>query len=47
MSTIGVVIFAAFVGVAYLGVRRKAPKEAEFFANLLIVYIKLPCELLP
>ena len=30
MSTIGVVIFAAFVGVAYLGVRRKAPKEAEF-----------------
>ena len=29
MSTIGVVIFA-FVGVAYLGVRRKAPKEAEF-----------------
>ena len=35
MSTIGVVIFAAFVGVAYLGVRRKAPKEAEFFANLI------------
>lgn len=34
-STIGVVIFAAFVGVAYLGVKRKAPKEAEFFANLI------------
>lgn len=34
-STIGVVIFAAFVGVAYLGVKRKAPKEADFFANLI------------
>lgn len=34
-STIGVVIFAAFVGSAYLGVKRKAPKEAEFFANLI------------
>lgn len=34
-STIGVVIFAAFVGIAFLGVRRKAPKEAEFFANLI------------
>lgn len=34
-STIGVVIFAAFVGIAYLGVKRKAPKEAEFFANLI------------
>ena len=30
MSTIGVVIFAAFVGVAYLGVRRKAPKKLNF-----------------
>ncbi|MGO3733175.1 MAG: L-cystine transporter [Vagococcus sp.] len=34
-STIGVVVFAAFVGVAYLGVKRKAPKEADFFANLI------------
>lgn len=34
-STIGVVIFAAFVGIAYLGIKRKAPKEAEFFANLI------------
>ena len=34
-STIGVVIFSAFVGVAYLGVKRKAPKEAEFFAKLM------------
>jgi L-cystine uptake protein TcyP (sodium:dicarboxylate symporter family) len=34
-STIGVVVFAAFVGIAYLGVKRKAPKEAEFFANLI------------
>ncbi|MBL1225264.1 L-cystine transporter [Enterococcus sp. BWR-S5] len=34
-STIGVVIFAAFVGIAYLGVKKKAPKEAEFFANLI------------
>jgi L-cystine uptake protein TcyP (sodium:dicarboxylate symporter family) len=30
-----VVIFAAFVGIAFLGVRRKAPKEAEFFSNLI------------
>ncbi|WP_270660310.1 L-cystine transporter [Enterococcus thailandicus] len=34
-STIGVVIFAAFVGVAYLGVKRKAPKEAAFFSDLI------------
>jgi Predicted Na+/dicarboxylate symporter len=34
-STIGVVVFSAFVGVAYLGVKRKAPKEAEFFAKLM------------
>lgn len=34
-STIGVVIFSAFVGVAYLGVKRKAPKEAETFNNLM------------
>ncbi|WP_122646593.1 L-cystine transporter [Enterococcus mediterraneensis] len=34
-STIGVVIFSAFVGIAYLGVKRKAPEEAAFFANLI------------
>ena len=34
-STIAVVIFAAFVGVAYLGVKRKAPKEAQTFADLM------------
>ncbi len=34
-STIGVVIFAAFVGIAYFRSKRKAPKEAEFFSNLI------------
>lgn len=34
-STIGVVIFSAFVGVAYLGVKRKAPKEAEVFNKII------------
>lgn len=34
-STIGVVVFSAFVGVAYLGVKKKAPKEAQTFANLM------------
>lgn len=34
-STIGVVIFSAFVGIAFLGVKRKAPKEAETFENLM------------
>ncbi|MDT2756260.1 L-cystine transporter [Enterococcus asini] len=34
-STIAVVIFAAFVGVAYLGIKRKAPKEAQTFADLM------------
>ena len=29
------VIFSAFVGISYLGVKRKAPKEAETFANLM------------
>ncbi|MGX7162460.1 L-cystine transporter [Enterococcus massiliensis] len=40
-STIGVVIFSAFVGIAYLGIKRKAPKEAEFFANLIDSLYKL------
>lgn len=34
-STIGVVIFSAFVGIAYLGVKRKAPKEAQTFADII------------
>ena len=34
-STIGVVIFAVFVGVAFLGVKKKSPKEAHFFADLM------------
>ncbi len=34
-STIGVVIFSAFVGAAYLGVKRKAPEEAEVFHKLI------------
>ena len=40
-STIGVVIFAAFVGVAYLGVKRKAPKEGQFFADLMDSFYKI------
>ncbi|MBU8917175.1 L-cystine transporter [Bacillus sp. FJAT-29953] len=34
-STIAVVIFAAFIGVAYLGVKRKEPEKAEFFAKII------------
>ncbi|WP_088043104.1 L-cystine transporter [Bacillus sp. EAC] len=34
-STIAVVIFAAFVGIAYLGVKRKEPEYAEFFAKII------------
>ena len=34
-STIAVVIFAAFIGVAYLGVKRKEPEVAETFAKLI------------
>ncbi|MED4403411.1 L-cystine transporter [Metabacillus fastidiosus] len=34
-STIAVVIFAAFIGVAYLGVRRKDPEHGEFFAKII------------
>lgn len=36
-STLGVVIFAAFLGVAYLGVRRKEPQAAEMFEKKLLV----------
>lgn len=34
-STIGVVIFAAFLGVAFLGVRRKTPEQAILFSNIV------------
>jgi uncharacterized protein len=34
-STIAVVIFAAFIGVAYLGVKRKEPAQAELFAKII------------
>lgn len=34
-STIAVVIFAAFLGVAYLGVRRKQEEHAELFAKIV------------
>ncbi|MGX7420202.1 L-cystine transporter [Carnobacterium gallinarum] len=34
-STIAVVIFSAFVGMAYIGVNRKDPETGEFFAKLI------------
>ncbi|MGG0717974.1 L-cystine transporter [Robertmurraya massiliosenegalensis] len=34
-STIAVVIFASFIGIAYLGVRRKQPEQAELFAKIV------------
>ncbi|WP_203364461.1 L-cystine transporter [Bacillus sp. REN10] len=34
-STIAVVIFAAFVGMAYLGVKRKEPEQADFFKKMV------------
>ena len=34
-STISVVIFAAFLGIAYLGVKRKQPEHAEFFSKIV------------
>ncbi|MBZ5750595.1 L-cystine transporter [Metabacillus rhizolycopersici] len=34
-STIAVVIFAAFIGMAYLGVKRKDPEHGEFFAKII------------
>lgn len=34
-STIAVVIFAAFIGIAYLGIKRKQPEQAEFFAKII------------
>lgn len=34
-STIAVVIFAAFIGVAYLGVKRKDSEHGDFFAKII------------
>ncbi|WP_413382596.1 L-cystine transporter [Alkalihalobacillus sp. 1P02AB] len=34
-STIAVVIFAIFLGIAYLGVRRKEPAQAAMFAKII------------
>ncbi|MBY8912699.1 L-cystine transporter [Bacillus sp. YC2] len=34
-STIGVVIFAAFLGIAFLGVKRKQPEHAQTFSGLV------------
>ena len=34
-STIAVVIFAAFLGFAYLGVKRKQPEQADFFVKMV------------
>jgi L-cystine uptake protein TcyP (sodium:dicarboxylate symporter family) len=34
-STIAVVLFAAFVGIAYLGVKRKDPETGDFFAKII------------
>ncbi|MEH7275324.1 L-cystine transporter [Neobacillus vireti] len=34
-STIAVVIFAAFIGIAYLAVKRKDPENAELFAKII------------
>ncbi|MCM3668711.1 L-cystine transporter [Mesobacillus maritimus] len=40
-STIAVVIFAAFVGVAFLGVRRKQPEQAELFAKIVDAFYSI------
>ncbi|MER2064069.1 MAG: cation:dicarboxylase symporter family transporter, partial [Alkalibacterium sp.] len=34
-STIAVVVFSAFVGTAYLGIKRKDPEQAEFFKKMI------------
>lgn len=34
-STIAVVIFATFIGIAYLGIKRKEPDHAELFAEIV------------
>ncbi|MCU9613377.1 L-cystine transporter [Caldibacillus lycopersici] len=40
-STIAVVIFAAFIGVAYLGVKRKQPEHAETFSKLIDAFYSI------
>lgn len=34
-STIAVVIFATFIGIAYLGIKRKQPEHAELFSKIV------------
>lgn len=34
-STIAIVIFASIIGIAYLGIKRKEPEQAAFFAKLI------------
>ncbi|WP_141604501.1 L-cystine transporter [Terrilactibacillus laevilacticus] len=40
-STIAVVIFAAFIGIAYLGVKRKDPEHADLFAKIIDTFYKI------
>lgn len=40
-SVIAVVIFAAFIGFAYLGVRRKTPEHADSFARLVDTFYSI------
>ncbi|WP_342489085.1 L-cystine transporter [Cytobacillus sp. FSL W7-1323] len=40
-STISVVIFAAILGIAYLGVRRKTPEQAEVFAKIVDAFYSI------
>lgn len=40
-STIAVVIFAAIVGMAYLGVRRKNEEQADFFAKIVDTFYSI------
>ncbi|AQP53518.1 L-cystine transporter [Vagococcus penaei] len=44
-STIAVVIFSALVGIAYLGMKKKETKEAEFFLNLIQALDRLVMQL--
>ncbi|MFE8701487.1 L-cystine transporter [Cytobacillus sp. FJAT-54145] len=40
-STIAVVIFAAFIGLAFLGVRRKNPEHAELFSKIVDAFYSI------
>jgi uncharacterized protein len=40
-STIAVVIFAAFIGLAFLGVRRKNPEHAELFSRIVDAFYSI------